>query len=347
MLGLAHWWSIPHSSKKPSRKLLVKADAHEDYNTAIPQAVRDNVLDQVWLLSFASLTVEARGLLGMLSFISPEDILPKMFQLNAFQVGLETEENSVLSLCEDEFELHEAMATLLKAALVEKETSLVSGTIVVSVHRLIQEAFIYNCKPEDRQAYFEAAVTVVYEAFPKQINAIARSACSDKNSPPEKALELRENFARSADPDLLEDYAVQLSNFGNLETAEGKLDAALKSFAKGEEMKLKMGTDAAISLGLTHIITGRALFEKGELGEAEARHKEAEKIFVQKFGKRAHFMAHLQYARGNLEVKRGNTNQGRKYYDESQDILKEEESTKFHILRSAIFYKIACLEIDG
>ncbi|KAL2073937.1 hypothetical protein VTL71DRAFT_11263 [Oculimacula yallundae] len=38
----------------------------------------------------------------------------------------------------------------------------------VSLHRLVQEAVIYSRSPSDRQAIFDAAISVMYEAFPRQ-----------------------------------------------------------------------------------------------------------------------------------------------------------------------------------
>ncbi|KAH8601746.1 hypothetical protein B0O99DRAFT_588930 [Bisporella sp. PMI_857] len=429
----------PEFFLKHSRKLLTNVDLPEDYDKP-NRSAKGHILDQVWLVSFGSLRIGAKPLLGMMSFLAPDVILPSLFKLDAIQINLNGSESSIISICEDEFELHVAMEELIKAALIDKNKATDNDTLVLSIHRLVQEAFLYNCGDNDRQEYFDASVQIVYEAFPHQINGrpffnewikckaaiqhgvslverflefqgkrslkslrpspvfgellkncawyklevgehnsslaileVARKACMDKSSELyahllntegccyfekndlqkcreawEPALKIREAAAKSGSADAMEEYSVQVNNFGNLETAEGHIDEAIKSFSKAEKMRLAMGPTGLTSLGLTHMTSGRAYFEKKDFSEAAKRYDKAEAIFVEKFGARGHFMAHLAYARGNMALEKLEYLTARKFYDHAVGILQEEQSTKFHILVSACYYKIAVLQLkDG
>jgi hypothetical protein len=63
------------------------------------------------------------------------------------------------------------------------ESSVVDSDLSkVSVHRLVQEAFIYSRSAQDRQGFFDAAIHVVYEAFPRQANGETLAGQSDQCS---------------------------------------------------------------------------------------------------------------------------------------------------------------------
>ncbi|KAH6622594.1 hypothetical protein F5144DRAFT_655948, partial [Chaetomium tenue] len=116
-----------------------------------------------------------------------------------------------------------------------------------------------------------------------------------------KALAIREAWEKTKSPGAEEEWANQLNNYGNLESAEENYELALAYFGKAKETRLRLGKDAIVPLGVTHMTTGRALFLLRKYEEAIAEYKQAETIFLDKFGKDAHFMAHLNYAYGNLE----------------------------------------------
>lgn len=64
----------------------------------------------------------------------------------------------------------EAIDILKKAGLIEKRRS------ILSLHRLIQTAFLFQLTSEDRQGMFDAAATLVDHAFPTQIKGRAMHA---------------------------------------------------------------------------------------------------------------------------------------------------------------------------
>jgi hypothetical protein len=50
------------------------------------------------------------------------------------------------------------------------DVSQMAETMKVSVHRLVQDALIYSRAGNQRQAIFDAAIKVIYKAFPAQMN---------------------------------------------------------------------------------------------------------------------------------------------------------------------------------
>lgn len=107
----------------------------------------------------------------------------------------------------------------------------------------------------------------------------------------EEALALRKSWAKKNVPGAEEELANQLNNFGNLESAEGNYDDALDLFDRAKKIRVKLGPDAIVPLAVSHMTTGRAYFLKGMVREAMDNYKQAEAIFLDQFGPKAHFMA--------------------------------------------------------
>ncbi|KAK0725851.1 hypothetical protein B0H67DRAFT_642220 [Lasiosphaeris hirsuta] len=136
----------------------------------------------------------------------------------------------------------------------------------------------------------------------------------------DKALAIREAWAKRKAPGAEEEWANQLNNYGNLESAEGNYESTLTYFSRAE-IRLRLSKDAIVPLGVTYMTTGRALFLMRKYEEAIAEYKKTEVIFLNKFGKDAHFMAQCR-------------------------IL--EKDTPLHLLLAACYYKLAVLsERDG
>ncbi|RDW64275.1 hypothetical protein BP5796_10777 [Coleophoma crateriformis] len=192
-----------------SRELLTKVDRTTDYDRDEYRKVGEvHVLDNVWQLSFKRLDSEALSLLGMVSFMAAQDISISWFNLRNKRIPAS---QPVLSICTRPLELIWAIASLTKAALVNREdlendqngdesdsdadanfvidsndgkaldsdaestTSLLemgygNSTAKFSVHRLVQDALIYSRSSQERQDIFDAAIYVISEAFPKQVN---------------------------------------------------------------------------------------------------------------------------------------------------------------------------------
>lgn len=56
-----------------------------------------------------------------------------------------------------------------------------------------------------------------------------------------KALAIREAWAKTKSPGAEEEWANQLNNYGNLESAERNYESALEYFAKAKEIRLRLG----------------------------------------------------------------------------------------------------------
>jgi hypothetical protein len=78
---------------------------------------------------------------------------------------------------------------------------------------------------------------------------------------------------------------------GVLESACGNIKAALELFKRAEAIRIPIGEEVILPLGVTHMITGRALFLQQQYTAALSRYSLAEEIFVRATGPRGHFMA--------------------------------------------------------
>ena len=85
-----------------SRQLLIGAGRSADYDRDVDRRVgEEHVLDNVWHLSFTSLDQKALSVLGMLSFLAPNDISISWFDLGSKEVP---PTKRVLSVCKSLFE---------------------------------------------------------------------------------------------------------------------------------------------------------------------------------------------------------------------------------------------------
>jgi Cdc6-like AAA superfamily ATPase len=133
-------------------------------------------LDTIWSISFDSLSSNARALLGALAFLAPDGIQEDLF-LPRDQTALrgklefcmtspsaqEGARTALSSVAAPSPILRDVIEELLKAKLIDVDNR------TFTVHRVIQEAMNYQ-NFADLQESFDAAVRVVYEAFPKQQN---------------------------------------------------------------------------------------------------------------------------------------------------------------------------------
>ena len=71
---------------------------------------------------------------------------------------------------------------------------------------------------------------------------------------------------------------------GNLASADGDLETALKCFEEAEEIRARLGEDSAIPLAITYQGMGRALFLQQKYEEALERYEKAEALAVQYAG---------------------------------------------------------------
>ncbi|KAL6837242.1 hypothetical protein V8C40DRAFT_260266 [Trichoderma camerunense] len=124
----------------------------------------NHFLDTVWAVSFGTINEKekqnSRVLLGILSFLSPEDIPRELFH-NERTLDI----SGRLEFCVTELDFEDAEEDLVSLALVKKD----SDSNTFTIHRLVQNEFCYSIDSADRQNYFEDAVELLYRAFPQQI----------------------------------------------------------------------------------------------------------------------------------------------------------------------------------
>lgn len=94
---------------------------------------------------------------------------------------------------------------------------------------------------------------------------------------------------------LLPEDDLELASFyhnrGQLEGVKGRQDEAMKLLQMAEDIRMKHEEEAIISLGLGHLVFGRALFNKGLFQAAIERYDKAEEIFVRTLGPISQFLA--------------------------------------------------------
>ncbi|KAH6848068.1 P-loop containing nucleoside triphosphate hydrolase protein [Chaetomium sp. MPI-CAGE-AT-0009] len=368
------------------RNLMMEAAPAIDYDKDIVRSPgEEHPLDRIWTISFGSLEAPKRTLLGIASFLNPDRIQRYLFGPTALKEKPTGNLNSILSrVCGPhyryihlilDYRFDSAIVDLVNFALVDRNSD------HFTIHRLVQDAFRYWCGKDEAYEHFTAAVHIVHQFFPRQVNGRAMheswdkcrdliqhgqvlaarfeelqtrfpeleapaqltellrscgwylfemadhpttlklldtaiKACPDQQSETyahllntigccsfelsyltrcrqvwDQALAIRESWAKKSAPGAEEEWANQLNNYGNLESAEGNYESALSYFSRAKDIRLRLGNDAIVPLGVTYMTTGRTLFLMRKYEEAIAEYKKAEAIFLDKFGKDAHFMA--------------------------------------------------------
>ena len=161
------------------------------------------------------------------------------------------------------------------------------------------------------------------------------------------------------------ELANTINNMGNVESAEGHLDAALKLFEEAEEIRSRHGDESAIPLAFTYLTKGRAYWLKGDFEEALDQLSKAESIAVRFDGRNSVTAAQyvsftntefdlvpknhsrltgnsVHYVLGNLERSRNSLREAKCHYDECLNIFTQK--LPMHIVTSCAFYKLGCIE---
>jgi tetratricopeptide (TPR) repeat protein len=143
-------------------------------------------LDTIWSIAFDALSSEARAILSVLALVSPDVILIDIFMPSdldrltkklSFCRTAESESNGrpsiQLASKMGSAELQRAIAELEKQGMITK-----SGRNL-AIHREVQEAVNYQSR-DDLKESFDAAVELLYDAFPKQTDG--RPMTEDRDS---------------------------------------------------------------------------------------------------------------------------------------------------------------------
>ena len=88
-----------------------------------------------------------------------------------------------------------------------------------------------------------------------------------------------------------EEYSNSLHNMGNICSAEGHLDEALKYFMEAKDYRGKMEEESPAGIAITLLGIGRIHAFNGDYTEARLNYESAENIILRKFGANGQFMA--------------------------------------------------------
>ncbi|KAF2259245.1 NB-ARC and TPR domain protein [Lojkania enalia] len=122
-------------------------------------------INALWEISFRSLNSPSHAILGVMSFIEPDNIPQSLFEPDS-----RTDLPDPLRFCSDGFRFSEAIEDLLTLALIKRDR--ISRTF--SLHRLVQTSFKYFLTPKQRQEAFGNATVLVSRAFPRRDSNIAQ-----------------------------------------------------------------------------------------------------------------------------------------------------------------------------
>ncbi|EEP78975.1 predicted protein [Uncinocarpus reesii 1704] len=122
-------------------------------------------INALWEMSFRSLNKRSSTLLGVLAFLSPDNIPQALFEPKDPDVL-----SGSLEFCKDPFDFSDEMETLMTLALVKRNKE----QRAFSVHRLVQTSFKYFLSFEDRQKSFNNAALLVSAAFPRKDSEFAQ-----------------------------------------------------------------------------------------------------------------------------------------------------------------------------
>ena len=169
-LSLAQTASLSKTPRFPTMQDLLRA--FRQAKTTVPprpthvHSTTNHTIDAIWYVSFQNLGTEAKGLLSILCLLSPDITFLDVFQprdqavLTPFTEFCRRESTSSTQMGPG---LRKAVAELLEASLIKREGR------ILTIHRVVQEAFFYVNKDEYATS-FNSAVRLINEAFPKQVN---------------------------------------------------------------------------------------------------------------------------------------------------------------------------------
>ena len=119
----------------------------------------NNSIMAIWQMSFQSLKKRSGTILGVLAFLSPDNVPQALFEPKDTKALPDS-----LRFCEDPFDFSDEIETLMTLALVKRNKEKRS----FSIHRLVQTSYKQFMGLEDRQQSFNDATILVSAAFPRK-----------------------------------------------------------------------------------------------------------------------------------------------------------------------------------
>ncbi|KAK0747419.1 pfs domain-containing protein [Apiosordaria backusii] len=116
-------------------------------------------LQALFDFSFKSLDEDSNALLGVISYLMPDEIQQEVFRIKDNQ-----QPPDELLFCADDFTFLDVLGKLAEMSLVNRDLD----TKTLSTHRLIQTQFRYFLTAEQRQRSFNNAVALIADVFPSE-----------------------------------------------------------------------------------------------------------------------------------------------------------------------------------
>ena len=116
-------------------------------------------INALWDISFKSLDLQSRKILGIICFLEPDQISESLFEVKSPK---DTPQSDSLKFIQDTFAFSAVIENLLTSALIKRDRD----RRAFVVHRLVQAAFKQFMTLPERQQSFHDAALFLWEAFP-------------------------------------------------------------------------------------------------------------------------------------------------------------------------------------
>ncbi|KAH6690247.1 hypothetical protein BKA61DRAFT_287339 [Leptodontidium sp. MPI-SDFR-AT-0119] len=288
---------------------------------SMPRSASEKALDALWDITFKALSRNARSLIGVLAWLSPDAI-----QIQLFQPEDSTILNATLAFCKPGSSqlLHGGVTIspgLDKAIRELQEKKLIKyNNQVMLIHRVAQEAVNFQ-SVEDLQETFDAATKLVADQFPKRliIDTMYQDwpKCSQYISHVVSLCKQYSEYSKSGVlkgstefVELLADSSWYLFELGDYDTCEQIIDTALMTCKDRKSLLYSRlrSTQGGLFFDLTLLSKCREAWEETlQIREEILPHDDPH-------------VAGMLSNLGNLELAVGNVGAALKYYDRALQV---------------------------
>lgn len=299
----------------------------ERYST--PRSTSEKALDALWDMTFNSLTSNARALLGVLAWFSPDSIQAELFHPRKQKVldgklefckqdaiHLDSQNRaSLVSLITPSSQFANAVNELQQRELIKKEN------IRFSVHRVVQEAINYQ-NLDDLQESFETAAKLVYEQFPKRemLNETYFTKWGLCQEYIIHGVHLSKNFQTYSRSGVLKGSKVfvkLLANCGWYLHELGDYDVSARVI---ETATAACEDKSSLIYSDLRSTAGSRFYDWNRLADCRKAWEDSLKIRRELLSHDSHDMAAIYNNLGNLELASGNTDQSTEYFNRAIQI---------------------------
>ncbi|KAH6690763.1 P-loop containing nucleoside triphosphate hydrolase protein [Leptodontidium sp. MPI-SDFR-AT-0119] len=292
------------------------------------RSTSEKALDALWDITFNALTPEARVLIGVLAWLSPDRISIDLFlprDQSALDGQLEfckqdakdinkQNQASLFSLITPSPAFDRAMDELLKRRLISRDGR------YFKIHRVVQEATNYH-SIEELQKAFATASKLVFQQFPnREPNETLYRKWNICREYIPHAIHLRmaySKYSRTGKLKVLDEFVELMSNSGWYLYELGDYPAT--SLAATTGLQACADKESLVSAEL-QLIDGCHHYELNQLAECRKSWEESLRVRLKCLDKDHPRLAAIYNNLGNLEVAMGNLDEADEYYTLSMNI---------------------------